>query len=168
MPSVAELRRMARERGVLRDGSPKLVKVADDPARFRVIYSDTVYLTLPWSALQTGNRFFGLASKAYRAAKAKAVAQIESQLPAITPVFPDGAVRIVVTLYMPNEHRRDVLNYAKLICDAMSSRVYRDDSQIHDAHFLRMVDVDRPRADITIQPLTTIGARGKGGDTTGA
>ncbi len=106
-------------------------------------------ITLPWSALQTGNRFFGLASKAYRFAKEKAVRLIGEQVQYPRPAFLTP-VELTVTLYMPNEQRRDILNYAKLIADALTGIAYRDDSLIHAAHFVRCIDVDHPRAVISV------------------
>jgi Holliday junction resolvase RusA-like endonuclease len=110
-------------------------------------------IALPWSALQTGNRFFGLTSKAYRAAKEKAVGLVAEQVGLTRPVFLTP-VRLTVTLYMPNEQRRDVLNYAKLIADALTGYAYRDDSQVHEATFVRLVDVDAPRAVVAVAPMT--------------
>lgn len=105
--------------------------------------------TLPWSALQTGNKFFGLASKAYLAAKERAREIVKLNWPGMLYTVP---VLLDVRLYVPNEQRRDVLNYAKLIADVLTGIVYRDDSLIHEAHFTREIDIDRPRAEITVRP----------------
>lgn len=139
---------------------------------------DVVRLTLPWSALLPDNRRTGVGvnrngdeprpfvgtTKAYRLAKAKAIDAIETQIGDLLPgsllatgwqpLYRDP-VAIMVTLIEPNRSaKRDLLNYQKLICDAMSGVVYADDSLIDDAHFTRGTpDIDRPRAEITVTPI---------------
>lgn len=142
-----------------------------NPTPDESLVAGPVNIVLPWSTLLGDNHrqtWVGtrmMTTKAYKLAKAKAVEAIETQLEAQLPVWRDqviiqlpaleGPVAITVTLFEPNRSaKRDLLNYQKLICDAMSGVVYADDSLIDDAHFVRGTpDIDRPRAEITIRPL---------------
>lgn len=141
------------------------------PSPVEQFVSDVVELVLPWSVLLTDNNrqhWVGtrmMTTKAYKAAKARAVESIKQQMtdadwrdlvgPEWWPLYRTQPVAITVTLIEPNRSaKRDLLNYQKLICDAMSGVVYADDSLIDDAHFTRgMPDIDRPRAEITVRPL---------------
>jgi Holliday junction resolvase RusA-like endonuclease len=133
-----------------------------------------VSIVLPWSTLLTDNNrqhWVGtrmMTTKEYKLAKQRAVEAIKAQIEASNwpdllghewqPLF-TTPIAIKVALIEPNRSaKRDLLNYQKLICDAMSGVVYSDDSQIDDAHFMRGTpNIDRPRAEITVTPLT-IGA----------
>lgn len=62
-------------------------------------------------------------------------------------------VRLTVQLWYPDLRRRDMLNYAKLLCDAMKGVVFQDDSQIVSAEWLVVgVDKQQPRALVTVVP----------------
>jgi hypothetical protein len=129
-----------------------------------------VVIVLPWSSLVTDNNrqaWVGtrmMTTKEYKLAKQRAVDAIETQigdtLPSDLlaagwqPLFA-SPVAITVMLFEPNRSaKRDLLNYQKLICDAMTGIVYADDSLIDDAHFTRGApDIDRPRAEITVTPI---------------
>ena len=158
-------------RGAQAVGVP--VKMRTDPSFAEMVASNRrfaaltgrrpVSLALPWSSLLPDNRKYASntgvvwTTKEYRAAKAKAVDAIRDQLPPDwSPIAVPVAFRLV--LIEPNRHRRrDLLNYQKLICDALKGLVYADDSLIDDHHWTRGTpDIDRPRAEITV---TTIGAQ---------
>jgi Holliday junction resolvase RusA-like endonuclease len=119
-----------------------------------------VKIVLPWSSLLADNRKYASnddsvwTTKEYRAAKAKAVESITQQLPdGWTPIAVPVAFRLV--FIEPNrQRRRDILNYQKLVCDALKGLVYVDDSLIDDHHWTRGIpDIDRPRAEITVQAI---------------
>lgn len=116
-----------------------------------------VSITLPWSTLHTGNSIYAIKSKEYQAAKGRAREAIAEQIAGYSPI--DIPVRVECTIIEPNRHRgRDILNYQKLIADAMSGLVYQDDKLIDDAHFMRgEPDVDRPRVEITVTPVPGAG-----------
>jgi Holliday junction resolvase RusA-like endonuclease len=135
----------------------------DSPA-MAIVRPAAVSLSLPWSTLMPDNNRHCivmtegspriLTTQEYRARKKRAREQLEAQLG-------DGwraiavPVRVRLELIEPNRTaKRDILNYQKLVCDAMTGLVYVDDSLIDDAHWKRgAVDIDRPRAEITVSPL---------------
>lgn len=121
-----------------------------------------VKLRLPWSSLVSDNdrwapavrdgRAILLLTEDYRAGKKRIVAVSEAVMngqPAIkTPL------RFEALVWVPDNRRRDVVNFGKMVLDSLSGIVYADDSQLYDVRWLRAgVDVDAPRADITITPL---------------
>ena len=57
-----------------------------------------------------------------------------------------GAVRLEITLWLPDRRRRDVDNCAKSICDGLNGIAYLDDSQIIELTVRRGVDREKPRA----------------------
>lgn len=67
---------------------------------------------------------------------------------------PPHRFAVEITLHFPDSRRRDVGNYSKSICDALSGVVWEDDVQI-DRLVLTRGEEDRqnPRADITISLL---------------
>lgn len=116
--------------------------------------------TLPWSTLISDNAKYGvingslILTKDYRRAKGlvRAVAKQavgEDREPA------NYALRIVATVWVPDDMRaHDVCNFAKCVHDALEGVVYTKDRWLHDISWRRAgVDVDAPRAEITIQPV---------------
>jgi Holliday junction resolvase RusA-like endonuclease len=115
-------------------------------------------ITLPWAVLLGDNARHGLMNgrilltskyrTALRAASTLAAAQWKA-----APL--KGPVALTVTLYEPDKRRRDVLNYGKIIGDALSMIVILDDSQIDHATMIRGgIDRYNPRAVIEISPLS--------------
>lgn len=88
-------------------------------------------------------------SAKYRACKGRiegrARAAMAGNVMAMAPV----ALRFRV--WMPDKRQRDMMNYAKLLCDALSGICYDDDSLIHFAEWHR-VGLDRaaPRIEVTV------------------
>ena len=68
----------------------------------------------------------------------------------------DGAVRLHIVLWLPDNRRRDVDNCAKSICDALNGIAYGDDSQIEELVVRRHVDHDRPRAEVTVEHMESV------------
>ena len=64
-----------------------------------------------------------------------------------------GAVRLEITLWLPDRRRRDVDNCAKSICDGLNGIAYLDDSQIIELTVRRGVDHERPRAIVTVEAV---------------
>lgn len=65
-----------------------------------------------------------------------------------------GDVSLTAELWYPDARRRDLLNTCKLVCDALTSVCYVDDSQIAVACWRRMgIDRENPRAEFTVTAL---------------
>jgi Holliday junction resolvase RusA-like endonuclease len=65
-----------------------------------------------------------------------------------------GPMAFVARVWMPDRRRHDVLNFGKCTIDSLTGLVFVDDSQLHDVRWIRAgVDVDQPRAELTISPL---------------
>lgn len=124
-------------------------------------------LTLPWSYLVTDNRsrlavivHVGsnrtpipklVMQAAFREAKGKIRALARDVLNGTEPTT--EPLRIEARVYLPDNKKHDVVNFAKCVHDALNEVVYVDDHQLHDVRWLRAgVDVDRPRAELTITP----------------
>lgn len=117
-----------------------------------------VRLTIPWSMLCSDNRKYTthgdrlVLREEYRIAK-MAVRRTARDVvgdaePAQIPL------RLVAAVYVPDRRPHDVANFAKCVHDALEDSVYASDRWLDDVHWLRAgVDVDRPRAEITISPV---------------
>lgn len=121
---------------------------------------ETRTLTLPWTVLRRDNDRHGLMkvqghprivlTSAYRKAKEAARLLVSSQWKGPPLV---GPVVLTVVLHEPDKRRRDVLNYSKMLCDALSLIAILDDHQIDEAIVTRGErDPYNPRADITLTP----------------
>lgn len=119
--------------------------------------------TLPWSALVSDNRKYAPAVRngasrlllrpEYRAAKEKARSVARAAMGDVMPCL--ESMTLTARVWVP-DHRpgHDVCNFAKCLCDALNGVVYRDDAQLHRVTWERAgVDVDRPRAEITVTPV---------------
>lgn len=114
-----------------------------------------VRLRLPWSMLVSDNDKYTVSDNRmilttrYRKAKGRiqALARLGASSPANQPV------RLVAAVYVPDNRAHDVCNFAKLVHDALQGLVYTTDRWLYDARWYRAgVDVDAPRAEITITP----------------
>lgn len=67
----------------------------------------------------------------------------------------EGPLSIDVRVWMPTgSARNDAINFSKIVHDALEGVVYRNDNLLHDTHWTRAgVDVDAPRAEVTITPI---------------
>lgn len=120
-------------------------------------------LTIPWSALVSDNRHYAPAlrggkpalilTEAYREAKAAIVALATSRALGRAPYV--GPLSFTGLVWTPDKRRHDIANRSKAVHDAMSGILFADDSQLHEVHWiLAGVDVDAPRAQITLEPET--------------
>jgi Holliday junction resolvase RusA-like endonuclease len=123
--------------------------------------------TLPWSALVSDNRKYNAAytraknptlvlSHKYREAKKKAAGIAREAMGSAEPVAYPLALHARV--WVPdNRPGHDVANFAKCCHDALEKVVYVTDEWLYRITWERAgVDVDRPRAEITIsRALTT-------------
>jgi len=62
----------------------------------------------------------------------------------------EDELELDVTIYFKDKRRRDWDNFHKLSMDAMEGIVFKDDSQIKDAHVHMRYDKENPRIDIKI------------------
>lgn len=116
-------------------------------------------VSLPWKLLVRDNAKYGvmrgsmILTKAYRDNKAAASLRARQQ------VMPSqrlsGRVRLWATFHEPNRDRtRDVSNYAKFLCDALTGVAYDDDGMIDDARYMRgPVDAIAPRVVVELSIL---------------
>lgn len=122
-------------------------------------------IRLPWSALCSDNDKYGaividgkprlILTEKYKAAKkvirghAEAILGHEVHEPANYPLS------LVAAVWVPDEMRaHDVPNFAKCCHDALEKVVYTKDRWLYDARWHRVgVDVDAPRAELTITPI---------------
>lgn len=117
-----------------------------------------VRLTLPWSCLISDNAkchvLNGKLVKTadYRMARSRIAALATEVMGSAQPA--EIPLSFVARVYVPTNHRRDVHNFGKCALDSMSKIIFADDHLLHDVRWIRAgIDIDRPRADITIEPL---------------
>lgn len=116
-------------------------------------------IVLPWAVVIPDNRRHGLCrgriilTAEYRRAleAARMVAAAHCRGAALT-----GDVHLRVDIFPPDTSRkRDILNSAKLICDALSGSAYEDDSQIARTEWVRQhTDAANPRVEIVVRQHT--------------
>lgn len=116
-------------------------------------------LTLSWSCLVSDNKRPRLSLKrsaggtVYAQTKAKAQQALSEQLGGCAPFT--GTVWLTARFTEPNKVQRDILNFAKMIADALKGLAYVDDAQISKAIFERAgVDVDAPHVELIITEET--------------
>lgn len=124
-------------------------------------------ITLPWSCLVSENKRFVPALRGakavlvmtdeYRVAKAKTDSIARHVLLGhALPVFAKGvAVAVESVVWAPRDYNLpDVTNFAKATHDALQEITYEKDAQVHDSRWRYAgVDIDRPRAELTITPM---------------
>lgn len=120
---------------------------------------------IPWSRLCTDNEKYAptkdrngqariILTGRYRDCKAAVRALAREAMGGAPPL--DVPLRLQGAVFFPDArtHAVDATNCAKLVHDACESAVYVNDRQLYDARWYRAgVDVDRPRAEITITPM---------------
>lgn len=62
-------------------------------------------------------------------------------------------VVVSIWYYFKTKYRRDLENMNKLVLDALTGIVYKDDSQIDELHLYRRYDKKRPHIKIEITEL---------------
>jgi Holliday junction resolvase RusA-like endonuclease len=119
-------------------------------------------LTLPWSTLISDNKKFRAVQRGdqaimainagYREAAEKIQQLAKSKAAGAQPAA--EPLQVTARVWFPDNGVRDMTNWSKLVFDAMKGAIYDDDRWLHDVRWIRMgVDVDQPRAEITITPL---------------
>ena len=123
-----------------------------------------LFLRIPWSALVSDNAKDRCACRGQGEAVRLTTQAYKDSLTKIQDIAREAmngrpAATIPLALhargFLPNTSRtRDVVNFSKALHDALSRVVYEDDSQLWDARWTRAgVDIDAPRAEITIRPF---------------
>lgn len=128
-----------------------------------------IRITLPWSALCSDN-FHERASivrvrggkiaprkvmdTRYKMARDK-TREIARKVMGDFKPLADMPLAMHVRVYLPGgSARNDAINFSKCANDALQGIVYKNDNQLHDQRWQRAgIDVDAPRAEITISPL---------------
>lgn len=121
--------------------------------------SEPVRLILPWAVMVRDNAKYGvlrgrmILTREYRQAKERAYMLACGQVRQ-RPAFTDP-VALEARVYFPDRSRkRDAGNYRKLVTDALEGVLYPDDALIHDERWVNAgVDRERPRVEITVQPI---------------
>jgi Holliday junction resolvase RusA-like endonuclease len=159
---LAELYRQRTGRELVLDGTVPAAP-APVPALVRDAIAWPVTLTLPWSTLASdnvkhramlrGSQPAMVINRGYADAFEKihdlATLRVNHAQPAAEPLA------LVARVWMPDNRVHDLTNSCKLVHDALEGAVYENDRWLHDVHWIRAgVDVDAPRAEITIRPLT--------------
>jgi hypothetical protein len=126
-----------------------------------------VKLVLPWSCLISDNlkhraqlRGSGPSAKAVMVIT-RAFATAEEQIRALGLSKMGGAapasepLALLARVWMPDERVHDLANSCKLVHDALEGAVYQNDRWLYDVRWTRAgVDVDAPRCELTIWPLS--------------
>jgi Holliday junction resolvase RusA-like endonuclease len=117
-------------------------------------------LTIPWSVLVPDNDKYGVINgrmmlqAKYRMAKQKIAGLARAVTGELSPIT--APLALVARVYVPDNRPHDVANFAKLVHDALEGVVYKNDRWLWDVRWIRAgVDVDHPRAEITISPART-------------
>lgn len=116
-------------------------------------------LTLPWDVLCRDNAKYTVSrgkivlSSEYRTAKAAAHLRAKAQVRASQRLT--GRLAMVATFREPDRRRtRDVTNYAKMLCDALTGAAWEDDGQLDDARYIRgPVDRANPRVEVEVRAV---------------
>lgn len=183
MPTAEQLLRMKAEREA-RGRTPMVVSVkgrhldaaptsevvsrlvAPDP---RAPIEWPVRLTLPWSLLVSDNErkepyvAYSSDGPVARMRLTKRYAEAKEKIEQLARGKLAGAAAAEIPLelwarvWIPGGHiRSDVANFGKAVHDALEKVVYRNDNLLHATHWVRAgVDVDSPRAELTITPLVS-------------
>lgn len=138
---------------------------APDPVRPTRTIAFPLTITLPWSALISDNRKYAAAHRKhherplviltgeYRAAKEKIKGVVRHHVAGCALV--EVPLALEARVWMPDNRLHDVANFSKCVHDALEKLVYANDTWLYDVRWIRAgVDVDCPRAELTITPLT--------------
>lgn len=61
-----------------------------------------------------------------------------------------GPVQVGMKIYFGTKRKCDIDNFNKLVFDALSGVVWRDDSQIEELHIKKLYDKENPRVELLI------------------
>lgn len=119
-------------------------------------------IVLPWKFLAQANhrlmpvlrggRAMLITSPPYRQAKESAELSIKRQWGSHVKL--SGPLSLTARCWFPDRRKRDAMNLAKMVGDALSGIVYDDDSQIEDERWIKAgTDKENPRVEIVVRPI---------------
>lgn len=171
-PSDEELLRLAsartvQEQGARSDTAPSAQQLVGKkssrmvmPAKGRMAERpafSSVQIVVPFKHLVSDNRKFMTMKGTYRLISRPEYRQAKDTIQHIARRAMQGKeaaatdVEINVTLWVPDNRRRDTTNFAKLIQDSMEGYVYLNDTQIKKATYENAgIDRENPRVEITV------------------
>ncbi len=103
---------------------------------------------VPWERARVGG---GRHFTAERTRAQKNLVAAAARIAGAVPLA--GPVRLTVHAYRASRRRCDWDNLGKLVSDALNGVCWHDDSQVDDARVLKHLDAERPRTEITVEPL---------------
>ena len=111
-----------------------------------------IKLTLKGNPISTQHAYGHTGNRRYMTAKAKALKedyqwQVKEQYKG--QIIEDDLVANIL-LYFKDNRRRDWDNWHKISMDSLEGIVYKDDSQIQEAHIFKEIDKDNPRIEIIL------------------
>lgn len=116
-----------------------------------------VTVVIPWSHLVSDDDKYGvmkgrmILQQRYREMRSAIRTRARKQVGEVLPVTYPVALEAMV--YVPDNRIHDVPNFAKLVHDALEKVIYPKDSLLWRAVWERAgVDVDQPRAEVTVAP----------------
>lgn len=123
-----------------------------------------VRLLIPWSYLISDNRRYCsgtersggglLLTSDYRRCRGLIRELVRGKLGIPAPEPASIPLSLEAGIWVPDNRPHDCTNFAKVCHDAMEGLVYANDRWLYSAHWFRAgVDVDAPRALVTINPL---------------
>jgi Holliday junction resolvase RusA-like endonuclease len=65
----------------------------------------------------------------------------------------EGSLRVGIWFHFTDNHRRDLFNLPKSICDALNRVVYKDDSQIVAGHIYKLAYAESDKIILEIEEL---------------
>lgn len=161
-PDVAIERTIRARHRVPSVGAPTRA-VLEMPPRPRAAIVWPLTLRLPWStlisdndkhrAMLRGDQAIMVIRRPYRDAGERihqlALSKVAGAQAAAEPL------QVIARVWFPDNNVRDMTNWSKLVFDSLAGAVYENDRWLHDVRWIRMgVDVDQPRAEITISPMS--------------
>lgn len=165
MPDAATLLRLKAEREgrttkPVEPSRPLLAAFQSIAAMPSPARAEPVALRIPWSCLVSDNAMYVVDKKTgkrhttaeYREARKRIRALAKD---AVFGPLADRPLAVVGRFYVPNNHRRDTHNFGAALADSLKGVVFTDDHWLHDVRWIRAgVDVDAPRCELTISPLS--------------
>ena len=132
----------------------------------RGLYHWPFRFVLPWSHLVSDNRKYGAIVKhgspklihtaEYREAKRLARIAARRAWGDVSP-YADGLLELTARVFFPNDYRkRDAHNFQKCAHDALKGIVIEDDDILVPRWIPAGVDVDAPRAELTLHPYPPV------------
>jgi hypothetical protein len=166
-PSRTRLAELYRERTgqeLVLDGSVPIAtndRQKPEPARNATAITWPVRLTLPWSTLISDNDKFRamlrgdqaimVIKRPYREAGERIHQLATSKLGGAQ--LAAEPLQAIARVWFPDNNVRDMTNWSKLVFDSLEGAVYENDRWLHRVIWERAgVDVDAPRAELTITP----------------